>query len=268
MRCDGDRLAWRDGTRLAARPRCPSRGRSTAGRCASGGPGPCARRRPRPEPGGASVHRELLRLSRDGSVSGGRAPSLFDEKWLGTVTDERHVTTRSERRAAAPRWTGFKDKLNDAADLAAHPVHPHAERRPPHAADIRARAARRHHQDRKADRPLEVVAKDLNTPWGIAFLPDGRMLVTERTEGGGQLRVIDKGALQPPVTGTPRVHVQQDAGMFDVEVHPRYAAERLDLSVLRRIAAWLHAARRRRPAPPADAAAPGRGRGRGRPCPR
>jgi glucose/arabinose dehydrogenase len=70
---------------------------------------------------------------------------------------------------------------------------------------------------------LEVIAKDLNTPWGIAFLPDARILVTERTVNGGQLRIIDKGVLQPPVKGTPRVHVQQDAGMFDVEVHPRYA---------------------------------------------
>ena len=67
---------------------------------------------------------------------------------------------------------------------------------------------------------LEVVGKDLETPWGIAFLPDGRMLITERP---GRLRILDKGKLLPPVTGTPTVWVRQDGGLFDVEVHPNYA---------------------------------------------
>ena len=66
----------------------------------------------------------------------------------------------------------------------------------------------------------ELVADGLETPWGLAFLPDGRLLVTERP---GNLRIIDKGALSEPVKGTPKVHVQQDGGMFDVEVHPNYA---------------------------------------------
>jgi glucose/arabinose dehydrogenase len=67
---------------------------------------------------------------------------------------------------------------------------------------------------------LEVVAKGLETPWGIAFLPDGRMLVTERP---GRLRIVEKGQLLAPVSGTPAVWVRQDGGLFDVEVHPDYA---------------------------------------------
>ena len=67
---------------------------------------------------------------------------------------------------------------------------------------------------------LEVVAKGLETPWGIAFLPDGRMLVTERP---GRLRIVEKGRLLPAVTGTPAVWTVQDGGLFDVEVHPDYA---------------------------------------------
>jgi hypothetical protein len=78
---------------------------------------------------------------------------------------------------------------------------------------------------------------------------------------GGTLRHCRQGRLSAPVAGTPKVHVQQDAGMFDVEVHPKYCAERLDLSLLRRTAARLHTAAS--PAPPGDPAAGGRGGGRG-----
>ena len=68
---------------------------------------------------------------------------------------------------------------------------------------------------------IEVVAPGLETPWGLAFLPDGRLLVTERR---GRLRIIEKGKLLPEaVQGTPKVWERQDAGMLDVAVHPQYA---------------------------------------------
>jgi len=69
---------------------------------------------------------------------------------------------------------------------------------------------------------FETVTAGLETPWGLAFLPDGRMLITERP---GRLRIVDKsGKLLPdPVKGTPKVWERQDAGMLDVEVHPNYA---------------------------------------------
>ena len=68
---------------------------------------------------------------------------------------------------------------------------------------------------------LDVVAEGLTSPWAIAFLPDGRLLVTERS---GALRTIEKGVLQPKaIEGTPAVWTQQDGGLFDVEVDPAYA---------------------------------------------
>jgi glucose/arabinose dehydrogenase len=68
---------------------------------------------------------------------------------------------------------------------------------------------------------LEVLARDLETPWAIAFLPDGRILITERP---GRLRIVEKGKLLPqPVKGTPSVWEKQDGGLLDVEVHPQYA---------------------------------------------
>jgi glucose/arabinose dehydrogenase len=71
---------------------------------------------------------------------------------------------------------------------------------------------------------MEVIARDLETPWALAFLPDGRILITERP---GRLRIVENGKLLPAaVKGTPKVWEKQDGGLLDVEVHPRYARNR------------------------------------------
>jgi glucose/arabinose dehydrogenase len=68
---------------------------------------------------------------------------------------------------------------------------------------------------------FEVVAEGISTPWALAFMPDGRLLITERS---GALRVVEKGKLLPnPIEGTPAVWTQQDGGLFDIELHPDFA---------------------------------------------
>jgi aldose sugar dehydrogenase len=68
---------------------------------------------------------------------------------------------------------------------------------------------------------VETVTNGLETPWALAFLPDGRLLVTERA---GRLRIIEKDKLlSDAVRGTPAVWVRQDGGLFDVEIHPQYS---------------------------------------------
>jgi aldose sugar dehydrogenase len=65
------------------------------------------------------------------------------------------------------------------------------------------------------------IAKGLDHPWSMAFLPDGSMLVTERV---GRLRLIKGGSLQPqPISGVPSVHTGSQAGLFDIVVHPDFA---------------------------------------------
>jgi glucose/arabinose dehydrogenase len=61
----------------------------------------------------------------------------------------------------------------------------------------------------------------LEYPWGLAFLPDGRMLVTERT---GRLRIIGKDhKLEPQaVSGLPLIAVTGQGGLLDVALHPRF----------------------------------------------
>jgi glucose/arabinose dehydrogenase len=75
-------------------------------------------------------------------------------------------------------------------------------------------------------RPIRVVAtKGLNQPWSMAFLPDGAILVTERP---GRLRIVRNGVLDPtPVAGLPDVQSAGLAGLMDVQLHPRFAENRL-----------------------------------------
>jgi glucose/arabinose dehydrogenase len=75
-------------------------------------------------------------------------------------------------------------------------------------------------------RPIRIVAtKGLNQPWSMAFLPDGAILVTERP---GRLRIVRNGVLDPtPVAGLPDVQSAGLAGLMDVQLHPRFAENRL-----------------------------------------
>jgi aldose sugar dehydrogenase len=77
----------------------------------------------------------------------------------------------------------------------------------------------------KADIAVETVAKGLSHPWAIDFLPDGRMIVTERA---GRLRIIDKtGKLGDPIGDLPDVDARGQGGLLDVAVHRDFASNRL-----------------------------------------
>jgi glucose/arabinose dehydrogenase len=66
-----------------------------------------------------------------------------------------------------------------------------------------------------------TLTKELMHPWGLAFLPDGSMLVTERQ---GRLRILRNGKLDPtPISGVPAVRAVSFDGLMDVAVHPRFA---------------------------------------------
>ncbi len=69
---------------------------------------------------------------------------------------------------------------------------------------------------------ITTLTTGLEHPWGLVFLPDGRMLVTERSGG---LRVIsEEGVLDPrPVTGLPQIESDGQGGLLDIVLHPDYA---------------------------------------------
>ena len=71
----------------------------------------------------------------------------------------------------------------------------------------------------------EVVAEGLEHPWALEFLPDGRMLVTERP---GRLRIVTAdGAISPPLGGVPEVAARSQGGLLDVALDPQFAQNRL-----------------------------------------
>lgn len=72
---------------------------------------------------------------------------------------------------------------------------------------------------------VETLAEGLAWPWSVAELPDGQLLVTERS---GQLRRIVDGRLDPePVAGVPAAFVAGQGGLFDVLPHPDFATNQL-----------------------------------------
>lgn len=72
---------------------------------------------------------------------------------------------------------------------------------------------------------LSTLASGLVHPWGMAFLPDGRMLVTERV---GTLRMVSaEGEVGEPLAGVPAVVAEGQGGLFDVALSPDFADDGL-----------------------------------------
>lgn len=70
-----------------------------------------------------------------------------------------------------------------------------------------------------------TVASGLSFPWGLAFLPEGDMLVTERS---GALRLVSRtGHVSPPLSGLPAILVQGQGGLLDIALDPDFANNRL-----------------------------------------
>ena len=77
----------------------------------------------------------------------------------------------------------------------------------------------------KTRTPLQIteIAGGLDAPWSLAFMPDGRMLVTEKP---GALRIVTpQGAKSEPVAGLPRVDARRQGGLLDVELGPNFARD-------------------------------------------
>lgn len=153
-------------------------------------------------------------------LSGGRGPSLFAANLLAENSDKdlHDVILKGIPDGGMP---SFQGKLADdqiGRLLAYIRLRSGAmQKSAPPVVDPTNRILKTEKQTVRVD----VYASGIDTPWGEAFLPDGRLLVTERS---GHIRIVDAdGKLEAqPVKNTPTPWVRQDGGFFDIAVASSY----------------------------------------------
>lgn len=75
-------------------------------------------------------------------------------------------------------------------------------------------------QSEKQNFGIDTITSNLQNPWGIVFLPDKRILITERS---GSIKIVENGTLQEDtVQGVPEVYAQGQGGLLDIKLHPDY----------------------------------------------
>ncbi|HEY2435059.1 MAG TPA: PQQ-dependent sugar dehydrogenase [Vicinamibacterales bacterium] len=250
-------------------PAMPPAGPPTVGMPPQGTPG-APQRAGAPGRGGgrgnpmaAKFTETCLACHGNSTAKGPVGPSLFDEEWIHGGDDDAIVKSIKEgypdkgmpsfvgQMTDPEIWQMVAYIRTQAANLKDKPVY---------VPDPDGQIIKSEKQAFK----VEIIARNLETPWALAFLPDGRLLISERP---GRIRIVDKdGKMEPEgVKGLPKVWEKQDGGLFDIEVHPDYAKAGngwIYISYSETLAGWT-------PPPPPDpnaappAPAPGQG-GRGR----
>ena len=152
------------------------------------------------------------------NLAGARGPSLFGAALLAERSDEqlRQSILNGIADGGMPSFKGQLDDAQIGRMLAFLRIRGGAlATLPAYVPDPSNKVIKSEKQTFR----IEVVASGIDTPWGESFLPDGGMVVTERT---GHIRMIDaKGKLSPDaVKNTPAPWVRQDGGFFDIAVNP------------------------------------------------
>jgi aldose sugar dehydrogenase len=174
----------------------------------------------------ARVYSETCASCHGAKLEGGLGPSLVDDTWKYGGDDASVTQSIREGRpeGGMPPFAGALTPQETRA-LVIFIREQAARRRSEQTAVAKPMADQAVKSERHAF-TLETVVEGLETPWSVAFLPDGRMLVTEKP---GRLRVVElrkggKARLLPePIRGTPEVFSGGQGGLLDVAVHPDYA---------------------------------------------
>lgn len=168
-----------------------------------------------------TLYQQLCANCHGAALEGGRAPDLRDQQWRSDSSDAAlaRVILEGIDNTGMP---GFSQSLS-AAEAQSLVIHlrellkgdedPIVERSDALPRDIQRSELHAYR--------IEKLVDDLDVPWSLAFLPDGRMLFTERT---GQLFVLEKtGSTPAEIPGIPAVWDRDEGGLMTVAVHPDYA---------------------------------------------
>jgi glucose/arabinose dehydrogenase len=168
----------------------------------------------------ARIYTEICANCHGPQLEGGSAPSMLDDQWSGGDGDDASLA-RIIRDGSLEKGMPAFHSLMTEADIRAMVIFIREQR----AGYSRQRVTKTNPtgiQSAAGEKfRIETVADGLATPWSIAFLPDGRMIFTEKP---GRLRVVEQGRLLPAaIAGTPAVRDAGQGGLLEVAVHPQYA---------------------------------------------
>jgi glucose/arabinose dehydrogenase len=135
------------------------------------------------------------------------------------------ATCAEETKPREPSAPSAEQPASAAPAEAPPPAQPPLETSPPNVPELKPafeQQTRAPGVRTKTALAVQEVATGFDKPWAIAFLPDGRMLVTEKPTG--KLYVVTpQGQKSAPVAGLPRVDGRDQGGLLDVELDPSYA---------------------------------------------
>jgi aldose sugar dehydrogenase len=167
------------------------------------------------------IYAEFCASCHGAKLEGGSGPSLVSGQWRHGGDDASLAASIRDGRVQ----NGMPPFGASVSEKEIRGLVVYINEQAGHAASRRAPAPRPSGETAAAGKlhsfRVETVTEGLREPYVIAFLPDGRVLVTEKR---GDLRVIEKGVLRPePVSGIPAVDSGGQAGLFDVVPHPDFA---------------------------------------------
>lgn len=152
-------------------------------------------------------------------MEGGQAPSMLDDEWAHGGDDEslaRSIRVGTPEKGMPP-WGAVLSE----PEIRAMVIFIREQRAKAQATPIAKPAESITVDSQLHDYQLNTWVDGLSDPWSLAFLPDGRALVTEKR---GRLYVIENGRLgEQPISGLPEIDNRSQAGLYDVVPHPDYA---------------------------------------------